>query len=55
MVVRDSLVHEVDVTRFLFDEEIASIQIVKPAANLELEAGTKLLTNRSLVQVLLER
>ncbi len=33
MVVRDSLVHEVDVTRFIFDEEITSIQIVKPAAN----------------------
>ena len=33
MVVRDSLVHEVDVTRFLFDEEIASIQIVKPTPN----------------------
>lgn len=33
MVVRDSLVHEVDVTRFMFDEEIASIQIVRPAAN----------------------
>ncbi|MDT5337245.1 MAG: myo-inositol 2-dehydrogenase / D-chiro-inositol 1-dehydrogenase [Mycobacterium sp.] len=33
MIVRDSLVHEVDVTRFLFDEEIASIQIVKPTAN----------------------
>ncbi|MDT5018230.1 MAG: myo-inositol 2-dehydrogenase / D-chiro-inositol 1-dehydrogenase [Mycobacterium sp.] len=33
MVVRDSLVHEVDVTRFLFDEEIASIQIITPAAN----------------------
>jgi len=33
MIVRDSLVHEVDVTRFLFDEEIVSIQIVKPAAN----------------------
>ncbi len=33
MVVRDSLVHEVDVARFLFDEEIASIQIIKPAAN----------------------
>jgi myo-inositol 2-dehydrogenase/D-chiro-inositol 1-dehydrogenase len=33
MVVRDSLVHEVDVTRFLFDEEIASIQIIKPSAN----------------------
>ncbi|MGJ6125463.1 Gfo/Idh/MocA family oxidoreductase [Mycolicibacterium sp. Y3] len=33
MVVRDSLVHEVDVTRFLFDEEIASIQIIRPATN----------------------
>ncbi|ORA39375.1 Gfo/Idh/MocA family protein [Mycobacterium aquaticum] len=33
MVVRDSLVHEIDVTRFLFDEEIASIQIIKPTAN----------------------
>src|SRR6476661_5165122 len=33
MVVRDSLVHEVDVTRFLFDEEIVSIQIIKPNAN----------------------
>ncbi|MBU8820247.1 Gfo/Idh/MocA family protein [Mycolicibacterium goodii] len=33
MVVRDSLVHEVDVTRFLFDEEVSSIQIIKPAAN----------------------
>jgi myo-inositol 2-dehydrogenase/D-chiro-inositol 1-dehydrogenase len=33
MVVRDSLVHEVDVTRFLFDEEITSIQVIKPAAN----------------------
>jgi myo-inositol 2-dehydrogenase/D-chiro-inositol 1-dehydrogenase len=33
MVVRDSLVHEVDVTRFLFDEEIVSIQIITPSAN----------------------
>lgn len=33
MVVRDSLVHEVDVTRFLFDEEISSIQIIKPSSN----------------------
>lgn len=33
MVVRDSLVHEVDVTRFLFDEEIASIQIITPSPN----------------------
>ena len=30
MIVKDSLVHEVDVTRFLFDEEITSVQIVKP-------------------------
>jgi myo-inositol 2-dehydrogenase/D-chiro-inositol 1-dehydrogenase len=33
MIVKDSLVHEVDVTRFLFDEEITSIQIIKPEAN----------------------
>jgi myo-inositol 2-dehydrogenase/D-chiro-inositol 1-dehydrogenase len=33
MMVRDSLVHEVDVTRFLFDEEIASVQIIRPAVN----------------------
>jgi myo-inositol 2-dehydrogenase / D-chiro-inositol 1-dehydrogenase len=33
MIVRDSLVHEVDVTRFLFGEEIASVQIIRPAAN----------------------
>jgi myo-inositol 2-dehydrogenase/D-chiro-inositol 1-dehydrogenase len=33
MIVKDSLVHEVDVTRFLFDEEITSVQVIKPAAN----------------------
>ncbi len=33
MTVRDSLVHEVDVTRFLFGEEITSIQIITPTAN----------------------
>ncbi|MCV7346142.1 Gfo/Idh/MocA family protein [Mycolicibacterium rhodesiae] len=33
MIVRDSLVHEVDVTRFLFDEEIVSIQIITPSTN----------------------
>ncbi|HET6732066.1 Gfo/Idh/MocA family protein [Mycobacterium sp.] len=33
MVVRDSLVHEVDVARFLLGEEIASIQIIKPTPN----------------------
>ncbi|GAC66715.1 Gfo/Idh/MocA family protein [Gordonia soli] len=33
MIVKDSLVHEVDVTRFLFDEEITTVQIIKPSAN----------------------
>jgi myo-inositol 2-dehydrogenase/D-chiro-inositol 1-dehydrogenase len=33
MIVKDSLVHEVDVTRFLFGEEIASVQIIKPTPN----------------------
>ncbi|MDF3313229.1 Gfo/Idh/MocA family oxidoreductase [Rhodococcus sp. T2V] len=33
MIVKDSLVHEVDVTRFLFDEEITSVHVLRPAAN----------------------
>ena len=33
MIVKDSLVHEVDVTRFLLGEEIASVHIIKPAPN----------------------
>jgi myo-inositol 2-dehydrogenase / D-chiro-inositol 1-dehydrogenase len=33
MVVRDSLVHEVDTTRFLLGEEISSVQIIKPMSN----------------------
>jgi myo-inositol 2-dehydrogenase/D-chiro-inositol 1-dehydrogenase len=33
MIVKDSLVHEVDVTRFLFGEEIASVQVIRPTAN----------------------
>ncbi len=39
MVVKDSLVHEVDVTRFLFGEEIASVQIIRPTANPSAPAG----------------
>lgn len=31
MIVRDSLVHEVDVARFLFDQEISSITVLSPA------------------------
>lgn len=30
MVVRDSLVHEVDVARFLFGEEIVSVEVLRP-------------------------
>ena len=33
MIVKDSLVHEVDAIRFLVDEEIASIQVIKPTSN----------------------
>ncbi len=33
LIVRDSLVHEVDVARFLFGEEIASITVLSPAAS----------------------
>jgi myo-inositol 2-dehydrogenase / D-chiro-inositol 1-dehydrogenase len=33
MVVKDSLVHEVDVTRFLFSEEVVAVQIVRPTPN----------------------
>jgi myo-inositol 2-dehydrogenase / D-chiro-inositol 1-dehydrogenase len=33
MIVKDSLVHEVDVTRFLFGEEITSVQIITPTPN----------------------
>ena len=47
MVVRDSLVHEVDVTRFLFDEEIVSIQIVKPSANSGAPEGLPIRRSRS--------
>jgi myo-inositol 2-dehydrogenase / D-chiro-inositol 1-dehydrogenase len=39
MVVRDSLVHEVDITRFLLGEEITSIQIVKPTPNSQAPQG----------------
>jgi myo-inositol 2-dehydrogenase/D-chiro-inositol 1-dehydrogenase len=39
MVVKDSLVHEVDVTRFLFGEEITSVQIVRPRVNSHAPAG----------------
>ena len=39
MVVKDSLVHEVDVARFLFGEEITSVQIIKPKPNPTAPAG----------------
>jgi myo-inositol 2-dehydrogenase / D-chiro-inositol 1-dehydrogenase len=39
MIVKDSLVHEVDVTRFLFGEEITSVQVFTPAANSQAPHG----------------
>jgi myo-inositol 2-dehydrogenase / D-chiro-inositol 1-dehydrogenase len=39
MIVKDSLVHEVDVIRFLLSEEIASVQIIKPTPNSAAPAG----------------
>ncbi|MBJ8343873.1 Gfo/Idh/MocA family protein [Antrihabitans sp. YC2-6] len=39
MIVRDSLVHEVDVARFLLDEEIVAVTILKPTPNSHAGAG----------------
>ncbi|UXA16462.1 Gfo/Idh/MocA family protein [Mycobacterium sp. SMC-4] len=33
LIVKDSLVHEIDVTRYLFGEEIATVQILTPSSN----------------------
>lgn len=41
MIVKDSLVHEVDVTRFLLDEEITSVQIIAPSSNPAAREGLK--------------
>ncbi|EAP98046.1 putative myo-inositol dehydrogenase [Janibacter sp. HTCC2649] len=39
MIVRDSLVHEVDVARFLFGEEVAAVQVLSPASTSHASAG----------------
>jgi myo-inositol 2-dehydrogenase/D-chiro-inositol 1-dehydrogenase len=39
-MIRDSVVHEVDVARFLLDEEIVSVQVIKGAATSTAPAGT---------------
>ena len=39
-MVRDSVVHEVDVTRFLLEEEITSVQIIRGVATTAAPAGT---------------
>lgn len=41
MIVRDSLVHEVDVARFIFDEEIAAISVHTPTANALAPSGLR--------------
>ena len=40
MIVRDSLVHEVDVARFVFGEEITEITVLSPAATSVAPEGT---------------
>lgn len=40
MIVRDSLVHEVDVARFVFGEEITEITVLSPAATSAAPQGT---------------
>ena len=39
MIVRDSLVHEVDVARFLFGEEVVAVQVLSPAPTSHAAAG----------------
>lgn len=39
-MIRDSVVHEVDVARFLLDEEIASVQVIKGVATSTAPEGT---------------
>jgi myo-inositol 2-dehydrogenase/D-chiro-inositol 1-dehydrogenase len=39
-MIRDSVVHEVDVARFLLDEEITSVQVLKGVATSSAPAGT---------------
>jgi myo-inositol 2-dehydrogenase/D-chiro-inositol 1-dehydrogenase len=40
MMIRDSVVHEVDVARFLLDEEIVAVQVLKGLATSKAPAGT---------------
>ncbi|RBY83878.1 inositol 2-dehydrogenase [Geodermatophilus sp. TF02-6] len=39
MMISDSVVHEVDVTRFLLDEEIAAVTVLRPRASRHAAAG----------------
>ena len=39
-MIRDSVVHEVDVARFLLDEELTSVQVLKPVATSAAPPGT---------------
>lgn len=39
MMIRDSVVHEVDVARFLLDEEIVAVQVIKGLATAQAPAG----------------
>ena len=48
MIVKDSLVHEVDVTRFLLDEEITSVQIIRPGREFACSRGHSRPTDRDI-------
>src|SRR3954451_5370936 len=39
MMINDSVVHEVDVARFLLDEEIAAVTVLRPKATRHAVAG----------------
>ena len=39
MMINDSVVHEVDVARFLLDEEIAAVTVLRPKASRHAQAG----------------
>lgn len=41
MIVKDSLVHEVDTTRFLLDEEIVAVTILRPTPNTHAPEGVQ--------------
>ena len=42
MIIVDSTVHDIDVARFMFDEEVAAVTVLKPRVSSKAKAGFKL-------------